>query len=113
MVKYDHLHLVCYFIIPLNISVTSVVQMLPTLPKKCPYSEFFWSAFPAFELNKEICRADLCIQSECGKSWTRKNSEHGHVLRNLGLLKVNEGRFENLPIYSCLYKNITLKIWRS
>ena len=59
MVKHEHLHLVCYFIIPLNASVTSVVQMLPTLPKKWPYSEFFWSVFPAFELNTEIFRADL------------------------------------------------------
>ena len=26
-----------------------------TLRKKCPYSELFWSAFPAFGVNAERC----------------------------------------------------------
>ena len=36
-----------------------------SLRKKCPYSELFWSAFPAFGLKTE--RYSLGIQSECGK----------------------------------------------
>ena len=39
------------------------------LCKRCPYSEFFWSAFG---LNLEIYWANLCIQSKCEKIWTRK-----------------------------------------
>ena len=36
-----------------------------SLRKKCPYSELFWSAFPACGLKTE--RYSLGIQSECGK----------------------------------------------
>ena len=41
-----------------------------TLRKKCPYSELFWSAFSAFELNTERYWVSLRIQSECEKMWT-------------------------------------------
>ena len=46
--------------------------MARTLRVKCPYSEFFWSAFPAFELNTERYVVSLCIKFECGKMRTRK-----------------------------------------
>ena len=42
-----------------------------SLRKKCPYSELFWSYFPAFGLNTERYRVSLRIQSECGKIRTR------------------------------------------
>ena len=42
------------------------------LPEKCPYSEFFWSDFPAFGLDTEWYAVSLRLQSECGKIWNRK-----------------------------------------
>ena len=42
-----------------------------TLREKCPYSELFWSAFPACGLNTERYFVSLRIQSECGKMQTR------------------------------------------
>ena len=39
--------------------------------------------FPAFGLNKEICRVNLCILSECGKIRTRKNSAFGRFSRSV------------------------------
>ena len=41
------------------------------------------SYFPAFGLNSEIYSVNLCIQSESGKIWTRKNSEYAHILRSV------------------------------
>ena len=43
-----------------------------SLLKNCPYSELFWSDFPAFGLNTERYGVSLRIQSEWGKMWTRK-----------------------------------------
>ena len=40
-----------------------------TLHEKCPYSEFFWSLFPAFVLNTE--------------NTDQKNSEYRHFLRSV------------------------------
>ena len=42
-----------------------------TLREKCPYSELFWSAFPAFGLNTERYSVSLRIQSECRKMRTK------------------------------------------
>ena len=38
-----------------------------SLQKKCPFSELFWCAFPAFGLNTKRCSVSLLIQSECRK----------------------------------------------
>ena len=58
-----------------------------SLLEKCPYSEFFWSVFfPIWTEYGEILRrysVYLCIQSECGKIWTKKtpntDSKYGLV----------------------------------
>ena len=42
-----------------------------SLRKKCPYSELFWTHFPAFGLNTERYGVSIRIRSECGKMWTR------------------------------------------
>ena len=44
----------------------SVLNEFP-LPVKCPNTEFFWAAFPVFELNTEIYSVNLCIQSKYRK----------------------------------------------
>ena len=43
---------------------------------------FFDPHFPTFELNTEIYSLNLCIQSKCGKIWTRKtpNTNTFHVV---------------------------------
>ena len=67
---------------------------LVSLRKKCPYSEFLWSAFfphfPAFGLNTEylsVFRLNteyLSVFSpnagKCGENADQKNSEYGHFL---------------------------------
>ena len=40
---------------------------------------FSGAYFPAFGLNTERYEVSLCIQSECGKIWTRENSVFGHI----------------------------------
>ena len=42
--------------------------------------------FPAFGLNRERYGVSLCIQSECGKIRTRKNSVFGHFSRGAWVL---------------------------
>ena len=42
---------------------------LPTLPKKCPYSEFFWSVFSRIRSKYGEIQS---IQSEYGKIRTKK-----------------------------------------
>ena len=44
-----------------------------TLRKKCPYSELFWSHFPAFGLNSVRMRENV----------DRNNSEYGHFSRSV------------------------------
>ena len=57
---------------------------LVSLRKKCPYSEFLWSAFfqhfPAFGLNTEYLSVFSPNAGKCGKSADQKNSEYGHFL---------------------------------
>ena len=43
-------------------------SVFASLREKCPYSEFFWSLFPAFGIKMERYR----IKFECGKIRTRK-----------------------------------------
>ena len=54
------------------------------LREKCPYSEFFWSYFPAFGLNMEKYFVYLRIQSEHEKILTRKtlNTDIFHAVLN-------------------------------
>ena len=66
------------------------------LHKKCPYSEFFWSAFsphfPAFgpntvrysvfSLNTERYSVFSPNAGKCGKNADQRNSEYGHFLRS-------------------------------
>ena len=43
-----------------------------SVPKKCPYLEFFWSVFCHIWTKYGEIRISLCIQSECWKICTRK-----------------------------------------
>ena len=45
-----------------------------TLTHEYHIRSFSGPHFAAFGLNTEICSANLCIQSECGKKRTKKNS---------------------------------------
>ena len=49
------------------------------LREKCPNTDFFWSVFSVFGLNREKYFVSLRIQSECGKIQTRKNSVFGYL----------------------------------
>ena len=44
--------------------------------------------FPAFWLSTERYRVSLCIQSECRKIWTRKNSVFGHFSPSAAILYI-------------------------
>ena len=46
--------------------------------------------FPAFGLNTERYGASLCIQSECGKIRSRKNSIFEHISRSDGIEPRND-----------------------
>ena len=53
-----------------------------TLREKVPkYGAFSGPYFPAFVLNTEIYGVNICVQSECGKILTRKNSLVVHFTR--------------------------------
>ena len=55
------------------------LQKKSSLHEKCPHTMFFSGPyFPIFELNTEIYSVNLCIQSEWGKIWTRKNFVFGN-----------------------------------
>ena len=62
-----------------------VMMQWPTLRKKCPYSELFWSAFPRIWLNTERYGASLRIQSEYGKIRTRitPNTDTFHAVEKV------------------------------
>ena len=61
------------------ITTRSYYYFTKLLREKCPNTEFFSGPyFPAFGLNTERYGVSLCIQSECGKIRTRKNSVFGH-----------------------------------
>ena len=51
------------------------------LPEKCPYLEFFWSVFSRIWIEYGV---SLRIQSECGKTQTRKtpNKDTFHAVMN-------------------------------
>ena len=46
--------------------------------KSVQIRSFFWSVFSRIQTEYEEILVSLCIQSECGKIWTRKNSVLGH-----------------------------------
>ena len=50
-----------------------------SLREKCQYLEFFWSVFSCIRTE---CSVSLCIQSECGKTGTRKapNTDTFHAV---------------------------------
>ena len=55
-----------------------------SLGKKCPYSEFFWSAFfqhfPTFGLNTLYLSLFSPNPGKCAKNAGQNNSEYGHFL---------------------------------
>ena len=55
-----------------------------TLRETSPYSEFFWSYFPAFELNTERYFVSLSIQSKYEKTQAKKtpNTDTFHAVLN-------------------------------
>ena len=57
-------------------SICNSEEILNKLPlrKKCAYTEFSGSYFPAVGLNTEICSVNFCIHSECRKIRARKTS---------------------------------------
>ena len=63
-----------------NYDFTGGVRLIPLLPKKCPYSELFWSAFSRIRTEYgEILRISLYSV----RMWERadqNNSEYGHFL---------------------------------
>ena len=55
----------------------------PTLCEKCPYSEFFWSAFSCVQTEHgEIFRISL-YSVHMRENAKQNNSEHGHFLRSV------------------------------
>ena len=58
------------YIIVIYFPVCDVIKFELTLHEKCPSTEFFCSVFS-------------CIQSECRKIQTRKNSIFGHISHNI------------------------------
>ena len=62
-----------------------------TTRKVSKYGVFFGRHFPAFGLNTERYFVSLCIHSECGKIWTRKNSVFGHISHSVSFTIHKEG----------------------
>ena len=54
------------------------------LCKKCPHSELFWLAFPAFGLNTERYSVSVLLRNagKCGKNADQNNSECRQFLRS-------------------------------
>ena len=60
-----------------------LVSCNPHCVKSVQILSFFWSVFSRFELNMGRYPVSLCIQSECGKIRTRKNSVFRHFSRGV------------------------------
>ena len=58
---------------------------LPTLPKKCPYSEYSGQYFPAFGLNTKRYGISLRMQCECWKMRSRinPNTDTFHAVQSI------------------------------
>ena len=66
-----------------------IIYLAATAWKVSKYGAFSGPYFPAFGLNTDRYGVSLRIQSECGKTRTRKNTVFGHFLRSVptGLLQ--------------------------
>ena len=54
------------------------------LPEKCPYSEFFWSAFSRIRTGYWVIRSISPSSVQMPQNMKQKNSEYGHFLRSTG-----------------------------
>ena len=75
--------------------------------KRVRIQSFSGPFFPAFGLNTEKYRVYLCIQSECGKMWTRKtvSTDTFHVV---SYSTSNVKMFKNQPLRSVLQESCSL-----
>ena len=71
----------------------SLIESWLALLEKCPYSEFSGPYFPLFGLNTEWYFASLCIQTECGKIWTRKFQIRTYFMQCKNVSNVRKTRF--------------------
>ena len=73
---------------------------------KCPYSELFWSDFPAFGLNMERYKVSVRIQCECRKIRTRiiTNTDTFYAVYVLELAVICK-----LLVFLCLVQNLKFR----
>ena len=71
--------------------------------KIVPIPSFSGRYFPAFGLNTQVYRVNICIQSECGKIRTRKT-------QNTDTFNAASETSENLDFVSLLSKLINIKV---
>ena len=50
----------------------------PTLRKKCPYLEFFWSVFSRIRTEYGYIGSISCYSVQMAEKMDQKNSEYGH-----------------------------------
>ena len=69
------------------LNLVVIIMKTYTAWKVSNYGVFSGPCFHAFGLNTERYSVSPCIQSECGKIWTRKNSVFGHFSHSDSVLE--------------------------
>ena len=90
-----------------------IITTYKSLRERCPYSQLFWSHFPAFKLNTDRYTVSLRIQSKYGNMWTRlsPNIDTIYAVSSLAVRKLEYNDQKN-PIFCVfLFLHTYIRIW--